>query len=159
MWQFCTRKLWNCSILWLWSGSWRRYRSKEIARWNQTGEPSATGLKRKKPKLNKTSARGRILPGTEKTLCSPTSFENPLESLRKVGLHFYEVKVLQSGSFSIVPERTKWGGREGKRGGHPFGSMQQEDGAGGKWLALGNDPEKPVYSSIYGGCLAFFMLS
>lgn len=54
MWQFCTRKLWNCPMLWLWSGSGRQYRSREIARRNQTGEPSATGLERRK-NPNKTS--------------------------------------------------------------------------------------------------------
>lgn len=158
MWQFRTRKLWNCPILWLWSGSWRQYRSRGIARWNETGEPSATGLKRKKKQTQQnilsrnTSARGRILPGTEKTHCSPTSFENLLGSLGKVEMHIYEVKVLlQFSSFSIVPVRTKWGGRGGKRRGHPFGSMQQGNGSGGKGVGpLKWSGEATVLLQIWG---------
>lgn len=42
----------------------------------------------------------------------------------------YEVQVLfQSHLLSIAPLRTKWGGREW---GHPFGSMLQREGYGGK---------------------------
>lgn len=72
--------------------------------------------------------------------------------MRKAALHVSEVKVLlQSGSFSIVPERTSEGAERGRGEDIPSVPCSRGMGQEGKWLALGNDQEKLMYSSIHGG--------
>lgn len=66
--------------------------------------------------------------------------------------------------YSLAPfPLSQWGQSEGAERGReediPLVPCSRGTGQEGKWLALWNDQEKPVYSSRYGGCLEFFMLS
>lgn len=163
MWQFCTRKLWNCPMLWLWSGSGRQYRSREIARWNQTGEPSATGLERRK-NPNKTSYLEIHQQGAEFCLAlkdtllfyliwkSAWEFEGGWAAYLW-GEGFVTVWIL----FHYPRGQTE-GAERGREKDIPSVPCSRGMDWEGKWLALGNDQEKPMYS-IHGGCLGSFMLS
>lgn len=155
----CTRKLWNCPILWLWGGSWRQYRSREIARWNQTGEPSATGSKRKKIyKPNKTPYPEIHQQGAEFCLAlkrHSAHLPNLKNCLGVWGrLHCMSLKWRFCYSLAPFPLSQRGLSEGAERGrGEDIPSVPCSRGMGqeGKWLALGNDQEKLMYSSIHEG--------
>lgn len=162
----CTRKLWNCPILRLWGGSWRQYRSREIARWNQTGEPSATGSKRKKIyKPNKTPYPEIHQQGAEFCLALKRHSAHLPHLKNCLGvwgrLHCMSLKLRFCYSLAPFPLSQR-GQVRGQRGEEERTSLQFH--AAGEWVRRESGwPLEMIRRSwctpTYMGALGFFMLS
>lgn len=119
--------------------------------------------KKKKTQQNilprNTSARGRILPGIKRHSALLPHLKICLRAWGRLSCISMRWRFCYSlDPFPLSQRGQTEGAERGREKDIPSVPGSRGMDWEGKWLALGNDQEKPMYS-IHGGCLGSFMLS